>query len=79
MYSPRDPGTLRFSRPLSLQQYEASKVDHSHSALVELLDSIVRNQAMADREKRRRLKQVGEFICLWKDIVCNRCFSVFVF
>ena len=34
---------------------------------------------MADREKRRRLKQVGEFICLWKDIVHNRCFSVVVF
>ncbi|XP_076441420.1 DEP domain-containing protein 1A-like [Babylonia areolata] len=57
VYSPQDRSTLRFAKPVSMEQYEKEKIRHSHTALLELLDSIVRDENMADREKRRRLKQ----------------------
>ncbi|KAL8581468.1 hypothetical protein ACOMHN_004353 [Nucella lapillus] len=57
VYSPRDPGTLRFARPVSTEQYEASKRSHSHNALVALLDAMVRDGSVVPRERRRRLKQ----------------------
>ncbi|KAL8598358.1 hypothetical protein ACOMHN_047679 [Nucella lapillus] len=57
VYSPRDPGTPRFARPVSTEQYEASKRSHSHNALVALLDAMVRDGSVVPRERRRRLKQ----------------------
>nr|KAG5711751.1 hypothetical protein BaRGS_023515 [Batillaria attramentaria] len=57
VYTPRDTETLRFCQPMSVQQYEATTQDHSHKALADLLDNIVRDQNMREKDRHRRLKQ----------------------
>ncbi|XP_025111003.1 DEP domain-containing protein 1B-like isoform X2 [Pomacea canaliculata] len=57
VYSPRDPGSLRFCRPTTVEQYETTKQEYSRQALFSLLDTIVRDQNMSEKEKKRRLKQ----------------------
>ena len=41
-----------------------SGINHSYNALLGLLDSIIGDQVMGRREKRRRLKQVGPVLLM---------------
>ena len=44
---------------VSVEKFEAQKLTTSQLALVELLEGIVNNKDMAEKEKKRRLKQVN--------------------
>ncbi len=61
---------------LSSQEYEREGVSASQSALLGLLDTILSDQAMRDKEKRQRLKDVSTLLLL---LQTGTNFSDFVF
>ena len=54
----RVPSTGLFCEQVSLKEYECQKLSGSQQALQDLLENIVRDKRMSQRDKRKRLKQV---------------------
>jgi hypothetical protein len=48
-----------FCEQVSVGQFEAQKLSASQLALAELLEGIINNHKMSEKDKKRRLKQVG--------------------
>ncbi|RUS80957.1 hypothetical protein EGW08_011277 [Elysia chlorotica] len=58
VYSPRPDRAVRFCEQVSRDEFENQRLPTGQmSALEELLENIIRTENMADKEKRRRLKQ----------------------
>ena len=59
---------------VSSAEYEQQKTD-THSALADLLDSIIHNESLSDKEKKAKLKMVSWVACLYtllSDPSCER-------
>ncbi|ESP05463.1 hypothetical protein LOTGIDRAFT_208491 [Lottia gigantea] len=55
MYSPNDP-TLNYCQQVGVEQFEHIKFENSQKALVSLLEGIIIDTNMTEKEKRKRLK-----------------------
>lgn len=56
-YSLDDSCMLTYCELISQQQYEEQKVSVSNQALAELLENIIQDKSISEKEKKRRLKQ----------------------
>ena len=50
-----------FCEQVSIEEYEAQKLSASQLAIAELLEGIVNDNSMPEKEKKRRLKQVRQY------------------
>ena len=64
VYSPGDPSQLHYCKQVTSEEYNRQKVSNSQGALRDLLDEIINDAAMSDKNKKKRLKQVC-FIISW--------------
>ncbi|XP_041357384.1 DEP domain-containing protein 1B-like isoform X2 [Gigantopelta aegis] len=57
VYSPGDPSQLHYCKQVTTREYNRQKVCNSQGALRDLLDEIINDEAMSNKNKRKRLKQ----------------------
>ncbi|XP_050400821.1 DEP domain-containing protein 1B isoform X4 [Patella vulgata] len=55
-YSPDDPLSLRYCRQVAVSTFESDKQSNSQKALTILLEEIINDTNMADKDKKKRLK-----------------------
>ncbi|KAL4236703.1 DEP domain-containing protein [Mactra antiquata] len=64
-YSADDTSTLHYCKQISLDEYENQRMTSSQQALASLLEEIVNDESMNLKERKKRLKQVGDEIFTW--------------
>lgn len=54
--------TYSYCKQISAQEFEEQKVSTSQAAIAELLENIIKNKSLPLKEKRKKLKQVSEWV-----------------
>ena len=62
-----DPYPITYCQQVTRQQYEMSKLTGAQSALMQLLDAIITQSNLTDKEKAKKLKKFKEaYPQLWR-------------